>query len=162
MKKLILIFGFIVVAASPARAEILEAEQTALGMDCAPCAYSIELGMKKFKGAKDFEISLNKQTVAIRFKPGNKVKLAEIRKFVEDKGFAAKETKLRVAGTLQRRGNELALAVESGDRLPLKPSAENKEAWEKLQGLGDGEKVIVRGVATAGVTSIELWELSAS
>jgi copper chaperone CopZ len=77
-----------------ARAELRKVEQVVYGMDCAPCAYGLEKGLKKLKGVKDVTVSLNKGTAIVELKPGNKVTVEDIKKIVRKNGFTPKETKI--------------------------------------------------------------------
>lgn len=129
---------------SNAAAGLIEAKQTIWGMDCAPCAYGMEKGLKKLEGVKTVKVSLNKGNAVIEFAADNKLVLADIRRVVRDGGFTPKEAVVKISGTLQREGEELRLRV--GDtHYALKPSEEAKDVWQRLQETAVGATVTVVG-----------------
>jgi len=83
-------------------AGLLEVDQTIFGMDCAPCAFGVERGLKKLPGVASVRVSLNDGRSVVRFNPDAGVGLEQIRAVVRDNGFTPKSATLTVAGTLVR------------------------------------------------------------
>ena len=94
-----ILFGGVFIASSiaylpTASAELLKVEQKIYGMDCAPCAYGVEKGLKKLEGVKKAQVSLNKGTAVVELKPGNNVTVDQIKDIVKRNGFTPKETRI--------------------------------------------------------------------
>lgn len=134
---------------SNATAGLIEVDQTIWGMDCAPCAYSMQKGLKKLEGVKKVKVSLNKGDAVIQFAPDNHVTLAEIQQRVRDSGFTAKDATVKVSGTLRKEGEQLRLHVGETN-YALKPSEKAKDAWRRLQNAGTGATVTVVGDTPTG------------
>ena len=80
---------------------LLYAKQTIFGMDCAPCAYGIEKGLKNLPGIESVKVSLNDGYAEVTVAPGSAVSLDQIRRIVRDNGFTPKEARIDLEGTLQ-------------------------------------------------------------
>jgi copper chaperone CopZ len=133
---------------SNAAAGLIEVDQTIFGMDCAPCAYGMEKGLKKMEGVKTVKVSLNKGNAVIQFAADNKLVLADVRRVVRDGGFTPKKATMKISGTLKGKGDELRLHVGDTD-YTLKPSEKAKDVWQRLQAAGTGATVTVVGEAPA-------------
>ena len=145
---LAVVFVLLALSVSKAAAGLIEVDQIIWGMDCAPCAYGMEKGLKKLKGVSEVKVSLNKGNAVIQFAADNKLVLADIRRVVRDGGFTPKQATVEISGTLQREGDELHL--HAGDvHYALKPSEKAKDAWQRLQEAGTGATVTVVGDARA-------------
>lgn len=70
-------------------------------MDCAPCAYGIEKGLKKLPGVAEVKVSLNDGYAEVKVTPGSSVSVAQIRDVIRDNGFTPKEAHIVLDGTLQ-------------------------------------------------------------
>lgn len=138
------VVALLMLGVSNAGADLIEVDQTIWGMDCAPCAYGMEKGLKKLDGVKQVKVSLNKGNAIIEFAAENKLTLADIRRVVRAGGFTPKAATVTISGTLQREGEELRLHV--GDtHYALKPSEEAKDVWQRLQKTAVGATVTVGG-----------------
>jgi copper chaperone CopZ len=143
-----LVAVLLTVGISNATAGLIEVDQTIWGMDCAPCAYGMEKGLKKLEGVNKVKVSLNKGNAVLQFATDNKLSLADIRRVVRDGGFTPKQATVKISGTLQRDGDQLRLHVGEGD-YTLKPSEKAKDACQGLQEAGTGATVTVVGDAPA-------------
>jgi copper chaperone CopZ len=133
---------------SNAAAGLIEVDQTIFGMDCAPCAYGMEKGLKKLEGVKQVTVSLNKGNAVIQFAADNKIALADVRRVVSAGGFTPKEATAKISGTLQREDEGLRLHV--GDtHYVLKPSEKAKDAWQQLKKVQAGAPVTIVGQTPA-------------
>lgn len=131
-------------SAPNAFAELLEVKQTIWGMDCAPCAYGVETGLKKLKGAKEVKVSLNHGYASVKFEPNNTVTLDQIRTVVSHNGFEPKDAHIRVAGQLTQKNDKLVLSVGPTEYL-LVASPSAKDKWEELKKLSSGQHVVIKG-----------------
>lgn len=84
-------------------------DQTIFGMDCAPCAYGIEQGLRKLPGVTSVRVSLNEGKAAVTLEPNNATTLASIREVIRHNGFTPKDAQVLIAGQLEERGRELWL-----------------------------------------------------
>lgn len=75
-------------------------EQTIFGMDCAPCAYGIEQGLKKLPGVTDVRVSLNEGQADVTLSADSSTSIEAIRKVIRDNGFTPKAARVTVMGTL--------------------------------------------------------------
>ncbi len=102
-------------------AGLLEVDQVIFGMDCAPCAYGVEQGLRKLQGVQKVTVSLNQGKAVVVFAPDSPTSLKQIRKTIRKNGFTPKDAMVHVAGRLAREGDALLLAagtVATGLRPP--------------------------------------------
>ncbi|MGH7780028.1 MAG: heavy-metal-associated domain-containing protein [Candidatus Binataceae bacterium] len=103
--------------------------------------------MNKIPGVESVNVSLNHALVSIELKPGNSVRLDQIRKAILDDAFTPKEATVTVVGQVVQNSGQPALKVTGTDQLyelaPVSPKATNA-----FRGLSSeqGKTVIVQGV----------------
>ncbi len=68
-------------------------------------------GIEKIQGVESARVSLNQGVAAVRFKPGNTVRLEQLYEVVTSKGFTPKEAKVAVLGEIMVPGGKLRLKV---------------------------------------------------
>jgi hypothetical protein len=71
----------------------------------------------KIEGVQSVKVSLKEGVATIHFAPANRVTLSQIRDAIRSNGFTAREAEIRVAGSLVRRGDTLALIVPGTDEV---------------------------------------------
>ncbi|MBA3562569.1 MAG: heavy-metal-associated domain-containing protein [Gammaproteobacteria bacterium] len=133
-------------SAPPAFAELRTVEQLVHGMDCAPCAYGVEKGLESLEGVEQATVSLNEGTAVVELTRDNKVSIADIREVVRKNGFAAREARTEIGGTLARQEGKLQLVTEDGSRYELVAAENAEEAWDKLQEIQENQKLSLEGV----------------
>jgi|GEM_PF-838125 len=134
-----------------AEAGLIKVDQTIWGMDCAPCAYGMEKGLKKLVGIKRVQVSLNKGNAVIEFVSDVKEPtLADIRRVVRDSGFTPKEAKVKISGTLKVQEHNVLLLQVGEMNYVLKPVDKTKAAWQRLQKAANGSTITVTGKVPAG------------
>lgn len=79
---------------------LLHAKQTIFGMDCAPCAYGIEQGLKGMPGVESVKVSLNDGYAEVTLAPGSATSVAQIRQLIIDNGFTPKQAHVQIEGQL--------------------------------------------------------------
>ncbi|MBI2970010.1 MAG: heavy-metal-associated domain-containing protein [Gammaproteobacteria bacterium] len=135
-----LLFG----AGAARAAGLSRVDQTIFGMDCAPCAYGIEQGLKQLPGVTAVAVSLNQGKAVVELAPDNTVELAQIREVIRHNGFTPKEALIVIAGTLEQRVNGPTLVM--GDvRWAL--AAQDAGVAGRLRSLPDGTFVVLEAVA---------------
>ncbi len=67
------------------------------------------------EGVESVQVSLNEGLAKIQLKPGNKVRLAQLRKSVTDNGFTPKEASVTVLGEVISVNGRLQLKVTGVD-----------------------------------------------
>lgn len=77
-------------------------KQTIFGMDCAPCAYSVEKGLKGLSGVEQVTVSLNDGYAEVHLGEDSQAMLAEIREVIRKNGFTPKEASVHVSGKVVR------------------------------------------------------------
>jgi copper chaperone CopZ len=134
----VLLAAWLAGTSPPLRAAgLIEVDQTIFGMDCAPCAYGVERGLKALPGAQTVTVSLNRGKAVVRFAPDSPVDLADVRDAIRKNGFTPKEATVRVTGRLVRIGGELRLQAGKTNFL-LMPATEADTVWNRLRQLPDG------------------------
>lgn len=124
---------------------LIEVDQRVFGMDCAPCAYGVEQGLKGLKGATSVRVSLNRGQAVVRLAPDSEVTLAQVREIIRKNGFTPKDATIQVVGRLARAGDGWTLIVDSRQRYRLSPEASASPAWTAVQRARDGARVRLTG-----------------
>jgi hypothetical protein len=100
----------------------------------------------KIDGVRSVEVSLKDGIATIQLAPSNRVTVARIREAVRSNGFTAREAEVRVAGSLVRRGDALALAVPGTTELFVLEDAPGAGGTvAELRRRGPDSRVMVRG-----------------
>lgn len=122
---------------------LTEVEQTIFGMDCAPCAYGIEQGLKKLPSVTDVRVSLNEGRAVLVLAADSSTTIENIRRVIRDNGFTPKAARVTVVGTLLQADDGIWLAAPGLPRYRLRASNEAVEA--ALRAHPNGETVKVEG-----------------
>lgn len=91
LSKLITTLGVLALAIPLALADLVEVKQTVYGMDCAPCAYSVQKNLEKLEGVESAKVNLNTGVVDVKLVPGSGVTVAKIQQVIKDAGFTPKQ-----------------------------------------------------------------------
>ena len=142
--------------APPAHAQILEARQAVFGMDCSPCAYSLERRLGRLDGVEGVTVSLNESEAVVRLRNGNAARLGALREAVREAGFDPRATALRLAGTLRQSDGRWTLVTPTGERFHVVTAA--ADARDALRAR-DGQRVVVTGRVAEGAPSEAGWAL---
>lgn len=73
--------------------------QTIFGMDCAPCAYSVEKSLRALPGVENVAVSLNEGYAETSLASDSPTTLAQIRETIRDGGFTPREATVRLEGS---------------------------------------------------------------
>lgn len=122
---------------------LTEVEQTIFGMDCAPCAYGIEQGLKRLPGVTAVRVSLNEGQAVVALAADNFTTIENIRRVIRDNGFTPKAARVTLAGTLLHVNDGIWLEAPGLPRYRLRASNEAVEA--ALRARPHGEIVTVEG-----------------
>ena len=137
--RLALLTGMAILAPAAAHAELLRAEFTLPGMDCAYCNGAMSGAVKKLEGVESVELVPEKSTAVIRLKADNKVTLAELRRIIKSVGYDAKDATVTARGRFTDAGARFDLL--NGTVLPLATARSNPpEGIVELAGLVKTEK----------------------
>ena len=75
-------------------------------MDCAPCAYGLERGLKNMEGLESVKVSLNDGKAYLDLAKNNDLSLRQIQEEVNKSDFSAKKAEIVIKGTLvEQDGN---------------------------------------------------------
>lgn len=88
-------------------------KQVIYGMDCAPCAYGIEKGLKELDGVASVTVSLNDGYAEVQLDEQNTVTLAAIREVILKNGFTPKAAQVRIRGRLTYKDGSDELVLET-------------------------------------------------
>ena len=101
MKKIALILIITLLGTLSSEAQIQKVDQEVYGMDCAPCAYGLERGLKKMDGLQNVRVSLNDGKAYLELATENKLTLQGIQEEVKQNGFSAKKAQITISGTVK-------------------------------------------------------------
>lgn len=115
MKKIALIMIIAVLGTFSSNAQIQKVDQEVFGMDCAPCAYGLERGLKKMDGLQNVKVSLNDGKAYLELSENNSLSLRQIQDEVKKNGFSAKKAEVVIEGKLINKngGFELQTGTET-------------------------------------------------
>lgn len=154
-KKLGLIIALVGLA-SPSYADgLTRVEQTIFGMDCAPCAYGIEHGLKRLSDVTEVRVSLNEGVAMVVLLPGSTTTIENIRKVIRDNGFTPKAAKVVVTGKLVRADGHTWLEASGLPRYQLTGVTKDVEAT--LSARPSGEVKLEGEVPESDSTARELF-----
>lgn len=125
---------------TPAKAQLEELQQTVFGMDCAPCAYSLQKRIQDIEGVQSITVSLNDGLALVRFEPNNRVTLETVRTAVTDVGFSPENAAVRINGTLSEEGDRWFLIPSADERFLLPNPPQGALSGEELRFTGQINK----------------------
>jgi copper chaperone CopZ len=102
----------------------------------------VRVSLKAVPGVDTVDVSLEKGLATVHLKPGNSATLKQLQNAITKNGFAMKESKATVAGTIVVADGKLELNVSgSNDVLQLSPESQNAPNACAVQ----GKQVLVIG-----------------
>lgn len=113
MKKIALIIVVAVFGTISSNAQITKVDQEVFGMDCAPCAYGLERGLKKMDGLQNVKVSLNDGKAYLELSENNSLSLRQIQEEVKKNGFSAKNAEVVIEGKLINKNGDFELQTSS-------------------------------------------------
>lgn len=136
---------------------LVEVKQIVFGMDCAPCAHGVKIGLEKLEGVEQAQVSLNEGYTSLTLAADNSVTVEKIRQVIQDNGFTPKAATVVIIGRVERGiGGQLVLAT-SADQVYLLNAAPDKQAlWQELQALPVGSSIEIE----AGLTESDARTLT--
>lgn len=143
MKRLIW-FVPLVLMAQVSYGQLLQVNQTVLGMDCAPCAHGVQEGLQKMEGIDSAKVSLDKGKAYITLNPFNTLTLSEIQKEITDNGFSPRDAAVKMKGTLKKINGRLVIQVQH-ENFWIDGHHSNQKAIAGLNNLDSGVVVTVSG-----------------
>ena len=87
-------------------------KQTIYGLDCAPCAYGVEQGLKGLSGVERVKVSLNDGYAEVHLGDDSQTTLAEIREVIRKNGFTPKAADVHVSGTVVKSNEQFVLKTD--------------------------------------------------
>jgi len=155
----LLTVGLLTLLFAHAHAQILQISQVVFGMDCAPCAYSLEKRLSHLEGVKKVTISLNTGQAILELSPENKLTIESIRRTVFESGFSPREALVKVQGRLQTQGNQWILITPQGEKFKLITTQPTTQ--QRLRELATyNQSVVLKGtIPDTGKEIPEQWTL---
>lgn len=86
--------------------QIAKIDQEVYGMDCAPCAYGLERGLKKMDGLHEVRVSLNDGKAYLGLADENKLTLRSVQEEVKKNGFSAKKAEVTLMGSATKEDGQ--------------------------------------------------------
>ena len=75
----------------------------------------MRVAVRKLEGVESVDVSLERASVAIGLRPGNRITLPQLRQIIKNNGFSAKDATVTAIGTVIERGGKPALSVTGTD-----------------------------------------------
>lgn len=93
--------------------QIAKVDQEVYGMDCAPCAYGLERGLKKMEGLQQVRVSLNDGKAYLGLADENKLTLRSIQEEVKKNGFSAKKAEVTIMGNATKEDGQWFIETDN-------------------------------------------------
>lgn len=122
---------------------LTQVEQRIFGMDCAPCAYGIEQGIKKLSGVTSVRVSLNEGAATVALAPNSTTTLESIRKVIRENGFTPKTARVTIIGKLVQADQATWLDVPGLPRYRVSGASDQVQA--SLQARAGGAPIELKG-----------------
>jgi copper chaperone CopZ len=94
-----------------ATAEMRRVRLSVLGMDCAICAHSLVVVVRKVEGVESVDVSLERAAMDVRLRAANRITLGQLRQLVKNTGFIATDAVVTAVGTLVDHSGKPGLDV---------------------------------------------------
>ena len=75
----------------------------------------MRVAVRKLDGVESVDVSLERASVTIGLRPGNRITLPQLRQIIRNNGFSAKDATVTAIGTVIERGGKPALSVTGTD-----------------------------------------------
>lgn len=106
----------------------------------------MRVAVGKIDGVRDVKVSLNEGLATIQFAPSNHVSIDQVRKAIRSNGFTPRGADVRVAGTLETRGDTVFLTVpQAGDSFLLRDAAGASDKVSALRNMKSSGLVQLEG-----------------
>ena len=93
--------------------QIARVDQEVYGMDCAPCAYGLERGLKKMDGLQEVRVSLNDGKAYLGLAEKNDLTLLSIQEEVKKNGFSAKKAEVVLMGNATKEDGQWYIEIDN-------------------------------------------------
>lgn len=153
-------FPLLLILAGVARAEFLRIEMGFGGMECASCSQFIENRFSRNPGVESVSIDKQKSAVILKLKPGNKVRLTQVRDFVQQSGFTPKDAQVVVRGVPEVEQGNTSLKIDGIGTVRLEDPRALLRAWiSKNVEITGKSRMITHEGQKAEVIEVEKAEL---
>lgn len=112
MKNIIMMAMIGLFGIGTSHAQITKVDQEVYGMDCAPCAYGLERGLKKMEGLKNVRVSLNDGKAYLEMGAENELTLRAIQEEVKKNGFSAKRAEVTLSGNIKKENGHWVVETD--------------------------------------------------
>jgi hypothetical protein len=93
----------------------------------------VRVAMLKVKGVENVRVSLNDGLTILDFKPGDTVRLSELRQIIKNNGFVSKEARVVVRGSIKELPGVTVFEVSgTGETFTLAPDPQHAEISGQL------------------------------
>jgi copper chaperone CopZ len=75
----------------------------------------VRVAVRKLDGVESVDVSLERASVTLGLRPGNRITLPQLRQIIRNNGFTAKDATVTAIGTVIERGGKPALSVTGTD-----------------------------------------------
>ncbi|EIJ39383.1 cation transport ATPase [Galbibacter orientalis DSM 19592] len=144
MKKIVMIMIVATFGTFSSYAQLQKVDQEVFGMDCAPCAYGLERGLKKMDGLQNVRVSLNDGKAYLELSKNNSLSLKQIQEEVKKNGFSAKKAEVVIEGKLISKDDKTEIQTDTETYSVIKDasnglSSKLKPGTVKVKGIVQNE-----------------------
>ena len=115
----------------------------------------MRVAVRKLDGVESVDVSLERASVTIGLRPGNRITLPQLRQIIRNNGFTAKDAIVTAIGTVIERGGKPALSVTGTDVVWVLASANNAPYSDALQRVKTQEPAPVEAAGTVAAPANE-------
>jgi copper chaperone CopZ len=99
----------LVVGAIPSSAQFRMIEVTFSGIGCSSCVESMPARLQRLRGVESAVVDASKSIVTLRLASRNRVRLEQVRDFIEQDGTKTSSARVQVAGVVSEAGGKWML-----------------------------------------------------
>ncbi len=128
----------------------------------------MRVAVRKLDGVESVEVSLTAGSATVRFKPGSRVTIDQVRATIRDNGFTPKAADVRIRGRVEAVDGNLVLVTPGGG--PEYPLVDRPDSAGRLAPLKDSpppgeveiEGILAERAAAGGQLAIEVRSVASS
>jgi cation transport ATPase len=113
MKNIKMMIMIAILGIGTASGQIAKVDQEVYGMDCAPCAYGLERGLKRMDGLQEVRVSLNDGKAYLGLATENELTLRSIQEEVKKNGFSAKKAEVTLMGNAKKEDGQWFIETDN-------------------------------------------------
>ena len=151
-------FAMSLLAVQHSAAEFLSIEQRFGGIVCGSCAESLQKSFSWLRGVESVQVNMEEGVARLTLRPGNRVRLEDIRDRIKAVGFTPAAAQVRAEGNVLKHEGTWRLSLDANTQnylLPLSASGTQAASIAKAE----GRMVTVSGAVPSGEMTLTVSSL---